>query len=525
MKHINHWPKVSVTDGILLFTSGLMSTLLGLVLPFSILIIFDRVIPNTSTSTLYFIFLIIIIAVFFDYKIKNLEDIITSRIGNRFEKNVTNRLFEATCHADLNDFKKINTGEYLERLTTVIKLRSFFSGDIIKAIINTLTSIITLIIISIINPTSGLILVVSSLFLLVIAIHLSNDKILLLKQKIEIEGLTNSNIMNIISSPLNIKGCSMEYRLENLMATMLDEREVCTSQFEKKESKFALTLGLIQQLTVVMVVVSCATAVINLNISQGVMAAVILLTNRFFGPYQQVMRSLSQWGVNKNHIQRLNDILAIASKQHSIASIDTPNSIYYQGRFNYLFPASKISIMSGLSGSGKSSILRAFINKKTSNEYNISMNNLMLENHDEINIINNSILIDKDSRFVDGTIIDNITCFRPQMHKAAYSLCEALNIKHDLNDLKLGFYTEITASGIKPFSRKISFALLIIRALLSNKKIILIDDFDLSFDKKFSNDLLTCLRPRVHSYLFIIVSNKIIHNDPSIQHIKAREVI
>ncbi|MEF1231375.1 ABC transporter ATP-binding protein, partial [Vibrio fortis] len=107
---------------------------------------------------------------------------------------------------------------------------------------------------------------------------------------------------------------------------------------------------------------------------------------------------------------------------------------------------------------------------------------------------------------------------------AAYSLCEALGIKSDIDDLKQGFYTEITTTGIKPFSRKVNFALLIVRALLSNKKIVLIDDFDLSYDVDFSANLLSCLRPRINSYLFVIASNKIKHKDRNIEHIKAREV-
>ncbi|UJF20316.1 hypothetical protein L0B53_18500 (plasmid) [Vibrio sp. SS-MA-C1-2] len=41
---------------------------------------------------------------------------------------------------------------------------------------------------------------------------------------------------------------------------------------------------------------------INLDASQGVMAAIIMLTNRYFAPYQQVMKTLSNWGNSINSI-------------------------------------------------------------------------------------------------------------------------------------------------------------------------------------------------------------------------------
>ncbi len=525
MNKLHYLPRLGFFDAFFLFASSLTTTLLGLVLPFSILIIFDRILPNNSSSSLYFIFAIILIAIFLDYKVKNLEEAIVSRIGNRFEKKITNQLFHAICHSNLSLFKRLETGEYLERLTTIPGLKSFFSGDLIRSAINAFTCLITLLVISLINPGAGVILTLSSLFLLLISLHLSKTKIALMEKKSDIEGITNSKVIEIISYPLDIKSRSMEYRLENLMETMVNEREHHTTEFEKQESRFNLTLNLIQQLAVTFTVVSSAMAVINLDISQGVMAAIILLTNRYFAPYQQTMRTISQWRVNKSYIQRLNDILSMEeSQQRTTAPQPTPRVLSYHGSKDYHFTAEKISIVSGPSGSGKSSIVKAFTNKPLTQEYRLSINGLNADNYYQSETISNVVLVDKHSTFVDGTIIDNITCFRPQLHKAAYSLCEALSIKSDIDDLKLGFYTDITTTGIKPFSRKVHFALLIVRALLSNKKVILIDDFDLVFDDDFSLNLLSCLRPRIQSYLFVIVSNKIKDTDIKIQHTPINEV-
>ena len=126
MNKINYIPRLGFFDSCFLIASSITTTLLGLVLPFSILIIFDRILPNSSTSSLYFIFAIILFSIFLDYKVKNLEESMVSKIGHHFEKKVTNQLFHAICHSNIDKFKRLEAGEYLERLTTIPGLKSFF---------------------------------------------------------------------------------------------------------------------------------------------------------------------------------------------------------------------------------------------------------------------------------------------------------------------------------------------------------------------------------------------------------------
>ena len=94
MNKLTYVPKLSFYDSVFLLTSSIITTLLGLVLPFAILIIFDRVLPNQSTSTLYFIFSIILIAIFLDYKIGKLEEVLISKLGNKFEEKITLKILK-----------------------------------------------------------------------------------------------------------------------------------------------------------------------------------------------------------------------------------------------------------------------------------------------------------------------------------------------------------------------------------------------------------------------------------------------
>ncbi|MBC7001758.1 ATP-binding cassette domain-containing protein [Photobacterium sp. BZF1] len=514
--------KISPLDKLYLLFSTLMTTLLGLVLPFSILIIFDRILPNQSTNSLMLLFAIILLAIFLDYQLKRQEEHLVSVIMKRFESQLTNRVFLAICAANIERFSRLEMGEYLERIATISDIKQFFGGETIKAMINAGTSAITVLIIMLINIWAGLALVTASVVLLFAARHLSKRRVGVLSQRSDIEGMTNSKIIEIVSNPLDIKSRTMEYRIESIMVEMIGEREEQSIAYERLESSFNLTLNLIQQLSVAIVVVLCAMAVINLEISQGVMAAVILLTNRYFAPYQQVMRTLSRWKTNQLNVQRIAEVLELesaAQSSNNAAPVNTVSISSRLGENDVPFPSmslvkGQIHLLTGPSGSGKSHLLRCLTRDSHDDQLNIVINDHSIDDIDYGKWRNSVIKVDKNASLVEGTIIDNLTCFQPHLNSAAFSLCENLAIKHKIDGLKNGFYTKISSHSQLPFSRQVLYALFIVRALLSNKSLLLIDDIDMVYDEDFGRLLLACITPKANNFICVIASNKLGQADP-----------
>jgi ATP-binding cassette subfamily C protein LapB len=507
--------KISPIDKFYLVFSTLMTTLLGLVLPFSILIIFDRILPNQSTNSLFLLFGLILISITLDYFLKTQEEKVTSLVMKRFESQLSNRVFQAICFSNIAKYNKLEIGQYLERITTIPEIKSFFGGESIKAFINSVTSLITIIIIFAINLGAGITLLFASISLLLAAKYLSNKRILLLEKRSNTEGMTNSKIIEIVTSPLEVKSRTMEYRFESLMNSMIDERESHSIEFERLESSFTLTLSLIQQISVAVVVVMCATAVIKLQISQGVMAAVILLTNRYFSPYQQVMRTFSRWKLNKMHIHRVSELLELEERsptnKETILNPQIIREIHIvkPNGDDILLKSGKCFQFSGPTGCGKSHLTRCLTLEQKDDDTSIIVNGKSLTNIDYAQWKQIIARVDRNSTLVEGTIIENLTCFSPHLNNAAYSLCANLGVKQQIDQLKNGFYTQLRGNTQNPFSRQVNYSLLIIRALLSNKKIIIIDDLDMYFDKKFAQQLISCITNKADKTIYIVVSNKL----------------
>ncbi|EPV2530245.1 ATP-binding cassette domain-containing protein [Vibrio alginolyticus] len=502
--------KINFADKCYLTFSTVISTLFGLVLPFSILIIFDRVLPNQAKDTLFLLFAIILITILLDYHLKNQEEKISSVIMKQFETNLTNKVFQSICLAEISKFRRLEPGEYLERIATIPEIKSFFGGESVRALINLAVSILTILIIGVINIWAGVTILLASIILAVFALSLSKQKINSLENKSDIEGLTTSKIIEIISSPLDIKARNMEYRVESLMTQMVEEREVENIKYEQIESNFNLILSLIQQLSIACVVVVLATAVINMQSSQGIMAAIIMLTNRYFAPYQQVMRTVSRWELNKLHIQRIAELLELAAsieQQNDTTEVERI-SVKYSEKQRIEFERGQAYLLTGKSGAGKTHLANCITRQNTDSKLDIQINETPLDDVN-YNVWRNSVLmVDKTSSFVEGTIIDNLTCFRPSLNNTAFALCETMNIKAQIDALPTGFYTELKGHLRNPFSRQVAYALLLVRALLANKRVLIFDDIDCVYDDDFARLVLTSTAYRANDKILIIVSNK-----------------
>jgi ABC-type bacteriocin/lantibiotic exporter with double-glycine peptidase domain len=525
MRNEHFTQRITAADTVYLSFSTIMSTMCALVLPFSILIIFDRVLPNQAKDTLALLFAIILFAIFLDYFLKKQEEVITSTLMKDFESDITNRVFKSVCLAEINKFNQLEPGQYLNRIATIPEIKSFFGGEVVRAVINGAVSILTVVIIGLINLGAGLTLVVASFILYYAALKISDRKIQTLEQKTEIEGLTNSKIIEIVSSPLDNKSRTMEYRLESLMTEMVRVREKKNIEYENLESEFNLVLAFVQQLSIACVVVLLAISVINLSASQGVMAAIIMLTNRYFSPYQQVMRTIGRWKLNKLHIKNVAELLDLEYKHQrevpanasndkrvpSDASYDVGNLIEIRlgtgKRIEFIH--GRPTVIRGKSGSGKSHITRCLTRDLDCDSSEIFVNKHPLKHVNYHRWREAVHRIDIHSTFVEGTIIDNLTCFRPVLNSAAFTLCKNLGIKNQIDGLSEGFYTQLTGHQNAPVSRQVQYALLIVRAMLSQKQLLILDDIDSVYDHDFAERVMSTLAPKASNQFLIVVSNKL----------------
>ncbi|MCK5880876.1 MAG: ABC transporter ATP-binding protein [Sinobacterium sp.] len=490
-----------------IFASSIAATLASLVLPFSIMIFFDRIIPNNSFESLAFIFVIILLSIAVDNILKSLESQYIDKYSEREGQRLVGSLYQLLLNASLEQYQKEKYGVYLEDINTIESAKSTLLTEKIKQIANIAATSMVWIVICLIHPVTGAILFIGGLLAFLIG-HLSRYKQFYLSaKKSALEGSTNTTIIEIISSTHAMKCANMEFRIENHLNPMMKQREMVTSCYEENATKINARTALLNQVLLFIVVFSCATAVINNDINQGVMAAVILLVNRYNQQLQTVISAHHMRVLTDSARKSLAHLQALKPNNEGKALITAVETIEFIHAGSQEIKMGAVCAIQGSSGAGKTLCLSALSKLAKSTQPFVLINGI------DINVINSeqwqemTVLINNESQFIEGNIIDNLTCYNKQLHNTAYYLCKLFKIKNTIDSLEKGFYTHLQKKGRLPFSNKIKYILTLIRGLICQKPIMLLDDIDSVLTAKETRQIYEILHSMRRNNFTFAVSN------------------
>src|SRR6266567_218990 len=127
---------VSAGDRLPLLISSAGINLLALALPIFILQIYDRVLPNGATTTLFVLIVGLAIAFAFDIALRALRASVATWNGARFEHILRIRAVERLLRAPLHQFERDTPGSYLGRINAIGSMRDFHASQLLFAAVD-----------------------------------------------------------------------------------------------------------------------------------------------------------------------------------------------------------------------------------------------------------------------------------------------------------------------------------------------------------------------------------------------------
>lgn len=459
------------------FTVAVVSTVLSLVLPLSILVLFEKIIPNNSTDSLIAIFLIIVTAVSLDYFLRNSEARFVNKQASIAGRSLLSMLYKSFIFADRRKFKGQKYGVFLEEVRAIEQAKESLMTENIKIAATITSGVVVLAVITGIEPVTGLLLILGSLIYYGWALRFKPERSRTLINRSLAEGRANTAIIDIVTSPYKVKSSSMEFRAERYLSPIIDRRANEGLYYESLASAVNANGALFGQVCLFVIIIVASIRVINGDISQGVMAAIILLVNRYFSFLQQFINFDQMKSLNTEVTRSIQRIKGLARNQPSPIESNTDlEELTIEG---LVCQRGKVMFIGGVSGSGKTTIQK-MLTKETEQEssHSVLINGKATTFFDLDYSRRHVIRVTRTGRFINGTLIDNLTCFNPELHNLCYYLAEAFNVRSVIDKLPKGFYTEISRTQRLPFSKKTHYLLLLIRAVLCEKDVLLVDEVD-----------------------------------------------
>ncbi|RMA82768.1 ABC transporter transmembrane domain-containing protein [Umboniibacter marinipuniceus] len=495
-----------------IYVVAIISTLLSLVLPLSILVLFEKIIPNNSTDSLIAIYLIIMVAISLDYVLKIAEAKFLNRQGSQAGRKLLTAIYVAFIAADKKLFKRKKYGVYLEDIRAIEQAKEALMSEDIKLAATITSGLVVLLVITGIEPVTGVLLCVGTMVSYLWTHRYKAVRSTTLVDKSVTEGKANTAIIDVVTAPYKVKSSSMEYRSERYLSPIIDSREEKGSRNEALSTLVNSHIGLINQFCLFVVIVVAASRVIDGVVSQGVLAAIVMLVNRYFSFLQQFINFDQSKSLNLKIIQSINDIFALVSpRDEAKYSSEAVDTLVLHG---VECQRGKVGFITGGSGSGKT-----YTQKLLTQEVELvhpefgKVNGLNIDEFSLDFSREHIIRVTRGGSFIDGTLIDNLTCFNPELHNLCYYLAEAFRIRPIIDDLPKGFYTEVSRTQRLPFSKKTHYLMLIIRATLCEKDILLLDEVDQVFSQAEIEGIARVLANQRRNFFTLIASKQSFSGD------------
>jgi len=511
-----------------LFLGLLLGSLLQLIFPFLTQSIVDT---GINTNNLGFIQLILI-AQFTLFFARTFVEFIRSRIllfiSTHINLSILSDFWLKLMRLPLNFFDTKQIGDILQRINDHKKIESFITGMALQTVFSLFNLITFSVVLFYFNLNVFLIFAVGSiLYFLWVRIFLKYRRQLNYNQfaaSSKESAATMQLILGMQEIKLNNAEHFKRWEWEGLQASIfkLNFKSLSLSQYQQAGAFF------INEGKNIFITYVVATLVLKGNLTLGSMLAIQYIIGQLNSPVEQLISFTQQAQDAKISLERLNEIHQLDDEEPNQTSFNhhlsdnhsvhlTNLKFSYAGagnmpvlkNINTVFPSGKVTAIVGMSGSGKTTILK-LIQKFYENyegEIKIGDGNLKYISPYYWRSITGSVM--QDGFIFSDSIEKNIAVGdeSPDYKKLIHA-CKVANILSFVENMPLGFNTKIGAEG-NGISAGQKQRLLIARAVYKDPQFLFFDEATNALDSNNEKAIMENLGEFFKNKTVIVVAHRL----------------
>ncbi len=406
-----------------LFVGGLLIALLGLLISFYSMQVYNKVIPSGAFQTLLVLTSGVFIGVIFELITRLTRNSLYEKLIHEVDSQLSRTVYLRFLSIRLDQLPQ-GVGSLSSKLRSYEVVRSFFAQLFTSFLIDIQFSFIYFLVILLIG---GKLALIPFLFLIIsICIGLWHKRVIIEQTQKTQEAVNHKTgiLVETIEGAETIKSGQAGWRMLKQWLQSSQDFQSSDSKTRKITSSAQYKISSLQQMSYIGIVALGATYVYSGKLSFGGLLACSILSGRILGPISQIGTQLTQWGNVKAALQSLNDIWKLENDHSGIDSPIIPDTIqgYYQAEnIQYIFRnrkvlhipqmtiknGEKIALL-GTIGSGKTTLLRVL-----SGMYKPQQGRLLLDGFDIAHIFKPRLVeslgyLSQDTRLFSGTLRDNL---------------------------------------------------------------------------------------------------------------------
>lgn len=510
IKYINK--KVIITISIL----TIINTTISIFIPYIIGYIIDNITKNITSFIIILLFIYII-----NYVLTIIQNkIIINSVENtiyKIRRDTLNHLEKLP----LSYFDKNDIGNIISTLTNDLDKISECLEEVITTIINSIITVIGVTIIMFyMNVTLSIIVILSVPLFFLIILKMSK------KMNYYFDSLQNS-LGNLTSSTEEIASNIKQIKSINKESYFIDKFNNINKIYRDyaiKSSVYSyliLPINLIiNNLSNILIIGVGSILVVNKSITIGKIVSFLSYASMFRNPINDISSLVATVGEAIAGFKRINNILNQKIEDNGLivpsikGNIEFKN-VYFKydqknilNNINIKLKENENLAIVGETGSGKTTIINLIEKFYKINKGQILIDNVDINEIDKNELRKNIGLVLQDAYFFKDTIMNNIKCGIDITDEEVIHICEDINANKFIEKLPNGYYT-IIDNNANNLSNGEKQLLSIVRCLIKNPKIVILDEATSEVDIKTEKDIYEGIKKILKNRTSIVIAHRL----------------
>lgn len=506
--------------------STVVINILALAMPLALLQVYDRIIPNQTFGTMTVLIAGVGLAVLLEILLRYGRSYLLGAAASNYEYQAGCDAFDHLLDADLAAYEQIGSGAIVERFDALQTAKEFYSGQAVLTLCDLPFAIIYVLLIWYIGgPVVYVPLLLIAIYLAIVSFS-SGALAQAVRAHLQTEETRIGFLLRVLNGWRSIKSMALEKGICRRFEKLQLEKTEKAVKVDKLSATLVDQGNIFSQISTVGVVTVGAFAVMDGMLTTGGLAACTLLAGRALGPFTGIAGFWVRLQSVRAARERVASIFDLPSDRSGTGrrsqDVELTGSMRLSGLkfqsssdqrviFHDLeleIPAGSAIGITGPNGSGKSLLLTLMAGLASPTAGSVTLDGLSIENISREALRRQVVLLPQREVLFRGTIMENLTTFRPELERRAMLVAEALGIAEPISRMARGFRTQTGEGTAQLLSRSLIQQIAIARALVVPPKIILFDEANSAVDGAGDQYVKDAFRRLKGQCTLIIVSHR-----------------
>lgn len=524
-----HWFWQVIADNRKLYRdvvlAGVAINLFALAMPLFVMNVYDRVVPNHATETLWVLSVGVLVVLIADMILRVMRAWFVDLAASRADVKLSSRIMEHLMRLDLRH-RPASVGSFANNVQSFEAVRGFMGSLTVIGLVDLPFVFLFVAIISVIAWPLALPILAGGTLLILYALAIQHTLHSLSERSMQAGSMRNGLLVESLANLETVKCFGTENRIQKIwekttifLARTASQSRLLTSSVSSGASWIQHTVGVI-------IILVGVYQIIEGNLTQGGLIAAYMLSSRAMAPISQAANLLAQYHNAATALHSLNEIMALPSEQPPEESkVSRPRlrgDIEFKG-VSFRYPGSeqdalrdvsfrirageKVAVL-GRNGSGKSTLKKMVMGLYAPDQGSVLIDGVDLRQFNLSELRHQIGYVPQDISLYSGSLRDNITANNSAASDA--EILEAARIAAldaIVNTHPQGFNLPVGEAG-QWLSGGQRQAVAIARGVLGSPAILLLDEPTGSLDQNSEVTIKNNLRQYASDKTLLLITHR-----------------